>query len=132
VNDGGGEEEEADDIKSGGDGRGGSSKEAAAATAAVASWISSSSLPRFVAGPVLVRKGPLAEASSRWVYKVVCADGALVRRGLELSSPHRCTLAPHSLLEVSERRINDQGLARLRTADGRGWVSEQLNPLSGQ
>jgi len=24
-----------------------------------------------------------------------------------------------------------QGLARLRTADGRGWLSEQLNPLSG-
>eukprot|EP00613_Pedinella_sp_CCMP2098_P071802 CAMPEP_0171933612 /NCGR_PEP_ID=MMETSP0993-20121228/31388_1 /TAXON_ID=483369 /ORGANISM="non described non described, Strain CCMP2098" /LENGTH=525 /DNA_ID=CAMNT_0012574165 /DNA_START=53 /DNA_END=1626 /DNA_ORIENTATION=- len=86
---------------------------------------------RFVAGPVLVRKGNVAEATSRWVYRVVCADGALVRKGLELSSPHRCTLKPHSLLEVSERRINDQGLARLRTADGRGWVSEQLNPLSG-
>lgn len=33
--------------------------------------------------------------------------------------------------QISERRINDQGLARLRTADKHGWISEQLNPLSG-
>lgn len=58
-------------------------------------------------------------------------DGALVRTGLELSSPLRYTLALHALVEISERRLNDQGLARLRTADGRGWLSEQLNPLSG-
>jgi len=54
-----------------------------------------------------------------------------VRTGLELSSPLRYTLALHALVEISERRLNDQGLARLRTADGRGWLSEQLNPLSG-
>jgi hypothetical protein len=52
-------------------------------------------------------------------------------KGLELSSPHRCTLALNSLVEISERRINGQGLSRLRTADGRGYLSEQLNPLSG-
>lgn len=81
-------------------------------------------------GEPLVRKGDLKE-SSRWVYKVVCADGAFIRQGLELSSPHRCTLALNSLVEISERRINGQGLSRLRTADGRGYLSEQLNPLSG-
>ena len=82
------------------------------------------------AGEVLCRRGGRTEAA-RWVYRVVCADGALVRAGLELTSALRHTLALHSLVEISERRMNDQGLARLRTADGRGWLSEQLNPLSG-
>jgi len=81
-------------------------------------------------GQVVARRGGVGDGR-RWVYRVVCEDGALVRQGLELSSMHRCTLVPDALVEISERRINDQGLARLRTADGRGWISEQLNPLSG-
>jgi len=81
-------------------------------------------------GETVVHNGPVTEGS-RWVYTVVCSDGALVRSGLELSSSHMYTLRRHALVEISERRINEQGLARLRTADGRGWISEQLNPLSG-
>ena len=42
------------------------------------------------AGEVVCRKGGLEE-SARWVYRVVCNDGALVRSGIELSSPQRCT-----------------------------------------
>lgn len=37
-------------------------------------------------------------------------------------------LCPRS--QVFERRINDAGLPRLRVMDG--WISEVLNPLSGQ
>ncbi|CAN0545777.1 unnamed protein product, partial [Laminaria digitata] len=35
-----------------------------------------------------------------------------------------------SSLQVLERRINDAGLPRLKIAEG--WISEVLNPLSGQ
>ena len=63
-------------------------------------------------------------------YRVVCEDGAYVRAGLELSSRHIYTIGSQSLVEVTERCVNNQGLARLRTADG--WISEMLNPLSGQ
>lgn len=34
------------------------------------------------------------------------------------------------ILQVLERRINDAGLPRLKIAEG--WISEVLNPLSGQ
>ena len=68
--------------------------------------------------------------SARWRYRVVCSGGAYVRGGLELSSPHIYTLAHQAIMEVHERRVNEQGLARLRTDDG--WISEHLNPLSGQ
>lgn len=33
-------------------------------------------------------------------------------------------------MQVLERRINDAGLPRLKIAEG--WISEVLNPLSGQ
>uniref|UniRef100_A0A7S2S0R0 RING-type domain-containing protein n=1 Tax=Rhizochromulina marina TaxID=1034831 RepID=A0A7S2S0R0_9STRA len=81
-------------------------------------------------GRVNIIKGRVLE-SSRWLYRVVCADGAVVRSGLELSSDHKYTVRQHAIIEISERKINEQGLARLRTADERGWISEQLNPLSG-
>jgi hypothetical protein len=71
-----------------------------------------------------------AVLQSSWRFRVVCDDGAYVRTGLELSSRHLYTIPSNSLLEVTERCINNQGLARLRTADG--WISEMLNPLSGQ
>lgn len=63
-------------------------------------------------------------------YRVVCEDGAYVRAGLELSSRHLYTIGSQSTVEVLERCVNNQGLSRLRTADG--WISEMLNPLSGQ
>ncbi|CAM9305440.1 unnamed protein product, partial [Sphacelaria rigidula] len=65
-----------------------------------------------------------------WRYRVVCRQGALVRHGIELSSPPLFTLPWHSVVEVLERRINDAGLPRLRIVEG--WISEVLNPLSGQ
>ena len=71
---------------------------------------------------------PLLGAS--WRFVVVCGDGAYVREGLELASPHLYTLQKNAVFIVHERRVNDQGLARLRTDDG--WLSEDLNPLSGQ
>lgn len=72
----------------------------------------------------------LALESAAWRYRVVCEDGAYVRSGLELSSRHLYTVPHNSVVEVTERCVNNQGLARLRTADG--WISEMLNPLSGQ
>jgi len=72
----------------------------------------------------------VALAQAAFHYRVVCEDGAYVRAGLELSSRHLYTIASQSTVEVLERCVNIQGLARLRTADG--WISEMLNPLSGQ
>lgn len=72
----------------------------------------------------------VALAQAAFHYRVVCEDGAYVRAGLELSSRHLYTIASQSTVEVLERCVNVQGLARLRTADG--WISEMLNPLSGQ
>ena len=76
--------------------------------------------------------GPSEEAAAEaaFNYRVVCEDGAYVRVGLELSSRHVVTIPYDSVVEVTERCVNNQGLARLRTADG--WISEMLNPLSGQ
>ena len=74
--------------------------------------------------------GDYARLGAAWRYVVVCRDGAFVRRGLELASSHLYTLQRDAVFEVRERRVNEQGLARLRTDDG--WISEDLNPLSGQ
>mmetsp|Transcript_11981 Transcript_11981/g.16204 ORF Transcript_11981/g.16204 Transcript_11981/m.16204 type:complete len:433 (+) Transcript_11981:110-1408(+) len=74
--------------------------------------------------------GDYATLGASWQFVVVCQDGAFVREGLELASPHIYTLAKDAVFQVYERRVNEQGLARLRTDDG--WLSEDLNPLSGQ
>ena len=74
--------------------------------------------------------GRARDVGHAWRYVVVCRDGAYVRRGLELASTHAFTLPKDAVFEVRERRVNEQGLARLRTDDG--WISEDLNPLSGQ
>ncbi|CAN0290508.1 unnamed protein product, partial [Ectocarpus sp. 8 AP-2014] len=80
-------------------------------------------------GYVLLAKGD-GSAGARWRYRVVCRDGAFVRHGIELTSPFLFNLPWHSVVEVLERRINDAGLPRLKIAEG--WISEVLNPLSGQ
>ncbi|CAN0109949.1 unnamed protein product [Scytosiphon promiscuus] len=80
-------------------------------------------------GYVLLAKGG-ASAGAKWRYRVVCRDGAFVRHGIELTSPFLFNLPWHSVVEVLERRINDAGLPRLKIAEG--WISEVLNPLSGQ
>jgi len=80
-------------------------------------------------GITLLAPGDLLEGA-KWRYRVVCPTGAVVREGLELTSAYCRTIEVHSIFEASERRVNRQGLARLRLEDG--WVSEALNPLSGQ
>ncbi|CAM9277747.1 unnamed protein product [Hapterophycus canaliculatus] len=80
-------------------------------------------------GYVLLAKGG-ASAGTKWRYRVVCRDGAFVRHGIELTSPFLFNLPWHSVVEVLERRINEAGLPRLKIAEG--WISEVLNPLSGQ
>lgn len=94
-------------------------------------------------------------ANSSWLWRVTCPSGAFVREGLDLRTRHINTLPYGSLVRVSRRCINDQGLSRLRTSgyfdlqtttgglsnpNGTGysrvrvdgWCSELLNPLSGQ
>jgi hypothetical protein len=80
--------------------------------------------------PPQVNLPSTAASQAAFLYRVVCDDGAYVRAGLELSSRHLYTVGSQSLVEITERCVNAQGLARLRTADG--WISEMLNPLSGQ
>jgi hypothetical protein len=50
-----------------------------------------------------------------WLWRVTCPAGAFVRRGLDLSSQHRDTVPYGSLVRVTHRCINNQGLSRLRT-----------------
>ncbi|KAL8434252.1 hypothetical protein Efla_002017 [Eimeria flavescens] len=57
-------------------------------------------------------------------YEIV-ADGYLVnvRASLEVEGPVRRTLPPASIVEVYERKVNAEGLMRLRVADG--WINER-------
>ncbi|CAM9235302.1 unnamed protein product [Discosporangium mesarthrocarpum] len=71
-----------------------------------------------------------AQVGCSWRFRVVCADGAVVREGLDLVSPFLYTLPCHSIVEVFERKLNKLGLMRLQLSNG--WISEVLNPLSGQ
>ncbi|KAL8453877.1 hypothetical protein Emag_001685 [Eimeria magna] len=60
-------------------------------------------------------------------FIVACgaADGYLVnvRASLEVEGPVRRTLPPASLVEVYERKVNAEGLMRLRLVDG--WINER-------
>ncbi|PFH32783.1 hypothetical protein BESB_013950 [Besnoitia besnoiti] len=58
------------------------------------------------------------------LYQVI-ADGYLlnVRQGLEIEGPVVRTLPPATQVEVFERRMNNEGLMRLRLSDG--WISER-------
>lgn len=95
--------------------------------------------------------GQVGHAEGGWIWRVTCPMGAYVREGLDLDTRHTQTLPYGSLIRVTRRCINDQGLSRLRTSgyltvgdddnDGEpansripveGWCSELLNPLSGQ
>jgi hypothetical protein len=51
----------------------------------------------------------------RWIWRVTCPAGAFVRDGLDLSSQHRDTIPHGSLIHVTRRSINNQGLSRLKT-----------------
>lgn len=78
-----------------------------------------------------------------WMWRVTCGVGAYVREGLELTSSDPIGVLPFgSFFRVTEKVINQMGLARLRirarvpTRDSysylEGWISEYLNPMSGQ
>lgn len=79
-----------------------------------------------------------------WLWRVVCPAGAFIREGLELNTRHIDTLPYGSLVRVTRRTVNSQGLMRLqvqsKTDDSQkhtqrwidGWCSEYLNPQSGQ
>ena len=82
-----------------------------------------------------------------WAWRVMCPNGAYVRQGVELGSVHRETVSYGSVVRVVQKKINDMGLCRLRIecalSSGlghkknnsirvSGWISESLNPLSGQ
>ena len=95
-----------------------------------------------------------SHANGSWIWRVTCPSGAYVREGLDLRTRHIRTFPYGSLVRVTRRCINDQGLSRLRTSgyfdvqmNSRnstgwsseverlhvdGWCSELLNPLSGQ
>jgi hypothetical protein len=79
-----------------------------------------------------------------WLWRVICPAGAFVREGLELNTRHIDTLPYGSLVRVTRRTINSQGLVRLKVQSKiddtekhkqrwvDGWCSEYLNPQSGQ
>ena len=73
-----------------------------------------------------------------WTWRVTCAAGAFLREGLELNTRHLATLPYGSFLRVTHKIVNSMGLSRLRVialdddTPVEGWISEFLNPLSGQ
>ena len=86
-----------------------------------------------------------------FIWRVCCPDGALIRDGLELTAAHVQTVPHGSFVKVMGKTVNSMGLGRLRVEavlhDGStdagadhdveartvtGWISEALNPLSGQ
>lgn len=78
-----------------------------------------------------------------WLWRVACVEGAYVRKGLDLSSERLTTLSYGSLVRVKRKTVNAMALSRLQVEtviynkDGshyviEGWISEFLNPLSGQ
>mmetsp|Transcript_12890 Transcript_12890/g.31318 ORF Transcript_12890/g.31318 Transcript_12890/m.31318 type:complete len:526 (+) Transcript_12890:81-1658(+) len=83
---------------------------------------------------------------NQWVWRVTCPVGAFVRDGVELTTRHIDTIPYGSMINISKRCINNQGLSRLQAQQyvvepssdpgsyrrACGWISELLNPLSGQ
>ena len=87
-----------------------------------------------------------------WLWRVTYSGGALIRSGIELSSEQLGILPFGSFVRVLGRVINNMGLSRLYVQsledrlsskiDGdknhdtfvsvKGYISERLNPLSGQ
>ena len=87
-----------------------------------------------------------------FIWRVCCPDGALIRDGLELTAAHVQTVPHGSFVKVTAKTVNSMGLGRLRVeavlddssstdaganhaVEARtvtGWISEALNPLSGQ
>ena len=78
-----------------------------------------------------------------WMWRVTCGVGAYVREGLELTNNNPVEVLPFgSFFRVTRKMVNQMGLMRLRihaVVDDEdtsrvveGWISENLNPMSGQ
>lgn len=67
--------------------------------------------------------GSAAASSDREMYKVVYPGGAVVRSGVEMTSAQVAALPCGATFEVLERRVNEQGITRLRTKVG--WTSDR-------
>lgn len=78
---------------------------------AVVGWISVADQ----VGYVLLAKGG-ADTGAKWRFRVVCRDGAIVRHGIELTSPPLFELPWHSVVEVREGRR--RGSQRGRSISG--------------
>jgi Zinc finger, C3HC4 type (RING finger) len=57
--------------------------------------------------------GPPGCDSLPWYWRVTCPQGAYIRAGLELSSPHVATIPYGSYVVVKEKVVNSMGLPRL-------------------
>ena len=62
-----------------------------------------------------------------WIWRVTCLAGAFVREGLELNTNHIATLPYGSLVRVTRRTVNSQGLCRLRVS---AMIEEDTLPPS--
>ncbi len=106
--------------------------------------------------PLLLPGLPTTYTSTdHWLWRVTCQpDGAFIRRGLELITDHLGTLPYGTVCKVKRKGVNGMGLNRLKVeahlprgnedevnapdADSfgmtkcSGYISEFLNPLSGQ
>jgi Zinc finger, C3HC4 type (RING finger) len=83
-----------------------------------------------------------------WYWRVKCLEGAFVRDGIDLTAKHVATIPYGSLVRVLRKTVNAMALSRLQIEailyhehdedHGfypqyiTGWISEFLNPLSGQ
>jgi Zinc finger, C3HC4 type (RING finger) len=83
-----------------------------------------------------------------WYWRVKCLEGAFVRNGIDLTATHVATIPYGSLVRVLRKTVNAMALSRLQIEALMyheheedhsfypqfviGWISEFLNPLSGQ
>lgn len=93
--------------------------------------------------PYLAPGSPTTYTNSTWLWRVTChPDGAFIRSGLDLVTDHIGTLPYGSFCSVEKKVVNYMGLNRLQIAfvnndsggdkQLSGYISEFLNPLSGQ
>lgn len=93
--------------------------------------------------PYLAPGLPTTYTNSTWLWRVTChPDGAYIRSGLDLVTDHIGTLPYGSFCSVEKKVVNYMGLNRLQIAfvnndsggdkQLSGYISEFLNPLSGQ
>lgn len=70
--------------------------------------------PNPAAGPSRHHLHHSADPAQPPLWRVTCAAGAFVRKGLDLSTQHLCTLPRGSLVYVHRKTVNSMGLARLQ------------------